>query len=704
MTTFESANALDAQFVMGTYRRYPALIERGNGCLLWDDQGKPYLDFLSGIGVSPLGHAHPAFISAITRQAGMLAHASNLLLTEPPARLAAKLCEISGMEKVFFSVCGASAVETAFKIARKHGHSRRPAGDSTVIALENSFHGRTMGALALTGQPKYQEPFAPMVPGVVFVPANDVDALRKAFDERTSAIFLEPIQGEGGVAPLTTEFMQAAQDLCRSNGAFLVADEIQCGMGRTGTWFHYTQHGIEPDVVTLAKALGNGMPIGACLARGEAATTLVAGDHGSTFGGNPLMCATALAVVEAIERENLLERAADIGSLLMKELRALGDPVVEVRGAGLMIGIKLSRPIAREVVLKCLDGGLVINATSDDTLRMLPPLILSEAQATEGVAILKGALTDRPVPAAVRLPSAAELLHDVLGIDDLSAEQAQDVLSRAAFLKDRRNLAPSAIAPVENRTIALVFEKPSLRTRVSFEAAIRELGGHPVYLSKEDVGMGKREAVKDVASNLGRWCAAVVARLYWHRQLMELATYCEAPVVNALTEMEHPCQALADMMTIREAFGDAPAPITYVGDANNVARSLGKLAVKLGYPFTICGPSNFQLEPTDGVRQTENLEEGLAGAKVVYTDVWVSMGDEHEQEHRLKVFESYQVDSRVMQMADKDAIFLHCLPARRGFEVLDEVIDGPQSRIVDQAENRLHVQKALLAKVLGLAD
>jgi ornithine carbamoyltransferase len=214
--------------------------------------------------------------------------------------------------------------------------------------------------------------------------------------------------------------------------------------------------------------------------------------------------------------------------------------------------------------------------------------------------------------------------------------------------------------------------------------------------------MGSREAIKDVASNLARWTSLIVARLYWHKDIEELAKYADVPVINALTEMEHPCQALADMLTVREVFDGEKVKIAYVGDGNNVARSLAKAATRLGHPFTIVGPENFRLENMPGLEQTNSLEEGLAGAHVVYTDVWISMGDEHEQEHRLKIFQDYQVNARVMGMADKDAIFMHCLPARRGSEVTDEVMDSRQSRVVDQAENRLHAQKALLQRVMGV--
>ncbi|RYG41212.1 ornithine carbamoyltransferase [bacterium] len=296
----------------------------------------------------------------------------------------------------------------------------------------------------------------------------------------------------------------------------------------------------------------------------------------------------------------------------------------------------------------------------------------------------------------------SEVYGDVLSIDDLTDTQLGDLLELAAADKLRRRHAPAAITAIEGRSVAMVFEKQSLRTRVSFETAIRELGGHPIYLTKGDIGIGSREAMQDVSGNLSRWVALIVARLYWQRDIQLMADVATVPVVNALTEWEHPCQALADLLTIREEFEGEPVKIAYVGDGNNVARSLAKLGTRLGHPVTLVGPKNFQLEDIPGLTQTEDIEEGLVGAKVVYTDVWVSMGDEREQEQRLKTFNPYQVDERMMSIADKDAIFLHCLPARRGLEVTDGVIDGRQSRIHDQAENRLHAQKALLRRILGL--
>ncbi len=701
MLKYDTIDHLDQTYVMQTYRRLPALMVQGAGCHLWDNRGNEYLDLLAGVAVCGLGHCHPAVVAAITRQAQQLMHVSNLLLTAPQAQLAEKLCRLSGMERVFFSNCGASAVETALKIAKKTGASR---GATEIVTLEGSFHGRTLGALAATGQAKFQAPFLPLTPGFRHVPFDDLEALRAAVGEHTAAILIEPILGESGVWPVSEAYLRLARELADRFGALLIFDEIQTGIGRTGTWFAFEHTGVRPDVLCLAKGLGGGVPIGACLARCEAATSLQPGEHGSTFGGNPLACAASLAVLDTIEHEALLEQVQAVGQVFKEGVAALGGPVIEVRGRGLMLGVELKEPTAREAVQKAFARGLIVNATGETTLRLVPPLILTEEQARRAIQILGEVLGVREaVPARAKPSPRGAALRDVLSIDDLSADQIEEILSLAAFEKQRRKLAPSMIAPVENRSVAMVFEKPSLRTRFSFETGIRELGGHAIYLTKSDIGLGQRESIRDVAQNLSRWSVAIVARLYWHRQILELAEHADVPVVNALTEWEHPCQALADLMTIRESFGEERVKITYVGDGNNVARSLAKLAQKLGYPFAICGPQNFRLEDLKGIEQTDDLREGLREASAVYTDVWISMGDEHEQEHRLKVFAEYQVSSDVMKLADRKAIFLHCLPAHRGYEVTDEVIDSNQSKVVDQAENRLHAQKALMQKVLGLA-
>jgi ornithine carbamoyltransferase len=704
MLKYDTIKSLDTEYVTPTYNRQPALFVQGSGAILWDNRGNEYLDFLAGIAVNSLGHCHPALVAAITRQAQQLIHTSNVLLTAPQAQLAEKLCKISGMDKVFFTPCGATANETGLKIAKKHGNSKRPDGDYEIITLHKSFHGRTIGAISATGQRRYQRPFEPLMPGIRHIEANNLDELREAFSHKTAAILLEPIMGEGGVLALTTEFLKEAERLCRDNDALFMLDEVQSGVGRTGAWFCFQHHGIRPDVMLLAKGLGGGQPIGACLTAGKAASILEAGDHGSTFGGSPISAACALAVIDTLEHTDIMDQVKVTGKLLTEGLKQLKG-VVGTTGMGLMVGATLEKPVARDIVRECFDKKLIINATDEHTLRFVPPLIISPEQVQQCLAIVAevmGVEAPKPVSLGTTPRVTRKPYGDLLSIDDLMDSQIDDVLDLAAYLKQRRKLAPAAITPVEGRSVAMVFEKSSLRTRVSFETALYELGAHPIYLTKADIGIGSREAMKDVAQNLSRWCNMVVARLYWQKDLQVLADNSDVPVINALTEWEHPCQALADMLTVKEKFGDEKVKITYVGDANNVSRSLAKLATRMGYPVTICGPENFRLDPLPGLHQTASLEEGLADAKVVYTDVWVSMGDEHEQEHRMKIFQPFQVNERVMAMADPNAIFLHCLPARRGLEVTDGVMDSSQSCVNDQAENRLHAQKALLQRVLGL--
>lgn len=379
--------SLDQQYVLPTYRRQPGLFVRGQGVRLYDAAGNAYMDFLAGIAVNQLGHCHPAVVNALATQAQTLIHTSNHLLTAPQAILAEKLHRVTGCDKAFFANCGTTAVETALKIARKHGLTKRPNGDAEVISLHRSFHGRTMGALSATAQGKYQDPFRPLLPGFRHIPANDLDALREAVGPQTSAVIVEPIQGEGGLTVLSRDFLQEVRRLCTEHDAFMIDDEVQTGMGRTGHWLAIQRYDIVPDLVCLAKGLGSGVPIGACLTYGRASDVLLAGEHGSTFGGNALVCAVANAVVEAIEQEGLLENAHERGRQLAHGLRAL-DHVVEVRGDGLMRGAILDRPIARDVVRECLNHQLIINATDEWTLRLVPPLIVTEADVSEALAIL----------------------------------------------------------------------------------------------------------------------------------------------------------------------------------------------------------------------------------------------------------------------------------------------------------------------------
>ncbi len=369
---------------MSTYARLPVEFDRGEGIWLWDTEGRQYLDALSGIAVCGLGHAHPDVTRAIAEQAGRLVHTSNLYGIPHQGKLADRLCELSGMERVFFCNSGAEANEAAIKIARLYGHTR-DIDNPAIVVMENSFHGRTMATLTATGNRKVQAGFEPLVQGFVRVPYNDLDAIRKVAQNSSDvvAVLVEPVQGEGGINMPADDYLGELRKLCDAQNWLLMLDEIQTGMGRTGKWFAYQHTGILPDVVGLAKALGNGVPIGACMARGAAAQMLTPGSHGTTFGGNPLATRAALAVLDAMQRDNLVTQAGQRGQQLLEGFRGqLADRpgVVAIRGRGMMIGIELDRP-CRELVGIAIDRGLLINVTADRVVRLLPPLITTEHQA-----------------------------------------------------------------------------------------------------------------------------------------------------------------------------------------------------------------------------------------------------------------------------------------------------------------------------------
>lgn len=368
--------------IMPTYARLPVTFERGEGAWLWGTDGHRYLDAISGIAVCNLGHAHPAVARALCDQAGKLVHTSNLYGVGLQEQLAHELCELSGLDNVFFCNSGAEANEAALKLARKYGHGKGIA-NPRVIVMESSFHGRTLFTLSATGNAKVQEGFEPLVDSFVRVPHGDAGAVAAINHPDVVAILVEPVQGEGGVRVPPDDYLPALRELCDQRGWLLMLDEVQCGMARTGRWFAFQHSAISPDVMTLAKALGNGVPIGACLAGGTAAQVLTAGKHGSTFGGNPLACRAALAVLETIRQQHLLARAAELGSRLLTGFRnALADNphVVEIRGKGLMIGIELDQTCT-ELTSLALAAGFLINVTADRTIRLLPPIILSDDEA-----------------------------------------------------------------------------------------------------------------------------------------------------------------------------------------------------------------------------------------------------------------------------------------------------------------------------------
>ena len=388
--------ALEHQVYMPTYKRQPIVLARGEGCYVWDEEGTRYLDLVAGIAVNVLGHAHPALVRAIKEQAGTLMHTSNLYYNRPQVEFAEMLVRWTGMEKVFFTNSGAEANETAIKLARKFGKKHRN-GAFAIVTARQSFHGRTLTALAATGQEKYQAPFTPLPPGFSHAVYNDLDAIRRLTTDETVAVMLEPIQGESGIHPADAQYLRAVRAWCDERGLLLILDEIQSGIGRTGTYLAAESLGVRGDIVTLAKGLCGGLPAGAVLATGEA-SSFEPGDHGSTMGGGPLVCAAGIATLHAIEDEGLMANATRVGAYLLDGLRKLKRDtgiLARARGRGLMVAIDLEEPWAPDLVNQARESGLLVNSTGPSTIRMVPPLTITTAEVDEGLAVLGDVLRQR---------------------------------------------------------------------------------------------------------------------------------------------------------------------------------------------------------------------------------------------------------------------------------------------------------------------
>jgi acetylornithine/N-succinyldiaminopimelate aminotransferase len=381
----------ESKYLIGNYKKYPLFIDKGRKCIVYDHGGKRYVDLLAGIAVNALGYNHPRVNNVIRKQIKKTLHVSNLFYHPYQALLAKKLVELSGLEKAFFCNSGTEAIEAAIKLARGYSHKNNLGeGKHEILTLDNAFHGRTFGALSGTASEKYRKPYEPLVPGFRFVKFNDVEDLKIQFTERVCAIIIEPIQGEGGIHACSSEFLTAARQLCDQYKALLIFDEIQCGIGRTGRNFYFERFGINPDVLTLAKPIGLGLPLGALLTTGQIGAAFGPGDHGTTFGGGPLACRVGFEFLKIMEEEKLLERIAQIGNFFKERLLALKAKhsfVLDVRGEGLILGMELSFP-CREIVNRCLEAGFIINCTADRVLRFLPPYIITKKEISKFIKAL----------------------------------------------------------------------------------------------------------------------------------------------------------------------------------------------------------------------------------------------------------------------------------------------------------------------------
>jgi acetylornithine/N-succinyldiaminopimelate aminotransferase len=392
----EEIQELEEKYLFPTYKRAALFCSRGSGVYLYDLSGKRYLDFLSGISVNSLGYNHPRLVQALVDQGQRLIHCSNLFYNPYQGLLAKRLADISGMSKAFFTNSGTEAIEASLKIARAYGRAQRGDGKSIILALKNSFHGRTLGALSITSQEQYRAPFRPLVPDVEFVDEFTPSALERAFSDRVCALVIEPVQGEGGIVPLPIDFVHAGRELCDRHNALLIDDEIQCGLGRTGKYFAFEHYGIKPDVLTLAKSLAAGYPLGVMLGNARVADSFKPGDHGTTFGGGPLACRLALEVLDVIAQEGLVGKVEELGNYLIRSLKDMATRhrlISEVRGIGLMIGIQIGSA-AKDVVSRLLDKGIITNAAHETVLRLLPPFIVTKGDIAEFLKTLEEVLSD----------------------------------------------------------------------------------------------------------------------------------------------------------------------------------------------------------------------------------------------------------------------------------------------------------------------
>jgi len=402
MRTFEQIADVEKRYLLGTYNRYPIALTRGKGVFLYDLDDRRYLDFVSGLGVNALGHAHPRIVKTIREQAAKLIHVSNLYYHEYQGELAEKLCTLSGLSRAFFSNSGTEAIEGSIKLARLAGHRGGGESKCRLVALQGSYHGRTFGALSLTGQEKHRKGFEPLLEEVTFVGQNDIEGLRAAVNDNTCAIVLEPIFGEGGIYECSVEFLQECRSLADKHKAALIFDEIQCGLGRTGTIFAFQSFGVTPDIAAIAKPIAAGLPLGAFIAREEFANAISPGQHGTTFGGGPLACRVALEFLAIVEEEKLLGNVNKVGAYLQQELKAVAEKSAaakEVRGRGFIQGINLAIP-ARPIVDEALAEGVLFNSTQDTVVRFLPPFLLEEKHVDKGIRVLKKLLRKKRKEAA----------------------------------------------------------------------------------------------------------------------------------------------------------------------------------------------------------------------------------------------------------------------------------------------------------------
>ena len=698
---------------MRTYAEPPVTLVRGEGTVVYDADGKAYLDFITGLAVVSLGHAHPAVADAVAEQARTLSHVSNLYgntLGPEVARTIDRLINGGSGQaggQVFFANSGAEANECALKLARRWAGG----GRHVVISADNSFHGRTLATLTATGQPEKQAPFLPLPEGFVHVPYDDVAALDKALDPDTvAAVLLEPLQGEGGVMVPSSDYLGAVRALCSERNALLMLDEVQTGLGRTGHWFAFQAQGLEPDVVTMAKALGNGMPVGACWARAEVAAAFGPGDHGSTFGGQPLALAAARATLATMEAEDVCGRAQRAGAMLSAGLAVAARAWCRCAAPACCWPPSSTRPWPRRRPPAPSSWGCW-SIRCAPTPCGWPRRCWCATTSWPGPSTCWAGPWPRWVPGPASRRGSRPDPCRACTISRTSTSRPGSASWPWRSSSRRSRAWPARAWPCSSRSPR---RAPATRPRWRWSTwvAIRSTSRAPRSASTP----GRRPrtwpapwpattASSAPASSTTRSSPRMGAAL--RRSGMDV------PLVNLLSDDAHPCQAVADVLTLRECLGPlAGQTLTYVGDANNMARSLAKAALYEGMAVRIAAPAGYSFSPDEmhalqalgdaagrggHVEQTDDPQLAVKGAAALYTDVWTSMGQEEERAARLAAFAGFTIDEDLVARAGPEAIVLHCLPAHRGEEISDGVLEGPQSVVWRQAAHRRTAMRGILA-------
>ncbi len=613
--------------MMNNYGTPPLALASGDGAVVTDVDGKSYLDLLGGIAVNILGHRHPAVIEAVTRQLNTLGHTSNLYATEPGIALAEALVGLLG-------AAGAGVLLQLGYRGQRGGVQDHPAHRPHETRCRPRRFPRPHDGVAGADRPAVpNRSRSPRCPATSRTSRSGTSMRWRPLSIRTTAaVFLEPIMGEGGVVVPPAGYLVAAREITAKHGALLVLDEVQTGMGRTGAFFAHQHDGITPDIVTLAKGLGGGLPIGACIAVGTTADLLTPGLHGSTFGGNPVCTAAALAVLKVLADDDLIGRADVLGKTLSTGIESLGHPLVDhVRGRGLLQGVVLSAESAKPVEAAARDAGFLVNAAAPDVIRLAPPLVITEGQIEDFLTALPNVLD-----------KARLMTRHFLRDDDLTPDEQAEVLALAAELKKD----PFSRRPLEGpRGVAVIFDKNSTRTRFSFEIGIAQLGGHAVVVDGRNTQLGREETLEDTGKVLSRYVEAIVWRTFGQERLTAMAAGASVPIVNALSDEFHPCQVLADLQTLDERLGTLNGlRLSYFGDgANNMAHSLMLGGVTAGIHVTVAAPAGFEPDPQfvaaaekraadtgASVTLTADPQAAADGADVLVTDTWTSMGQEND--------------------------------------------------------------------------